>query len=77
MFHGELFFYRNPYLEECLSSYGGPVLPHVALGGFLASNETLSDDPQYLQATVLVITLPINNYFNKSLLIPALAWEKA
>ncbi|KAK3863989.1 hypothetical protein Pcinc_030288, partial [Petrolisthes cinctipes] len=67
----------NPYLKECLSSYGGPVLPHVALGGFLDSNETLSDDPQYFKATVLVITLPINNYFNKSLLIPALAWEKA
>lgn len=59
-----------------MGSYGGPVLPHVALGGFLESNQTLSDDPNYLKADTLVITLPINNFFNKSLLKPALAWEK-
>ncbi|XP_042239524.1 NPC intracellular cholesterol transporter 1-like [Homarus americanus] len=66
----------NAYQEHCMGSYGGPVLPHVALGGFLQSNETLSDDPDYLKANTLVITLPINNFFNKSLLKPALAWEK-
>lgn len=66
----------NAYQEHCMGSYGGPVLPHVALGGFLESNQTLSDDPDYLKADTLVITLPINNFFNKSLLKPALAWEK-
>ncbi|XP_045599386.1 NPC intracellular cholesterol transporter 1 [Procambarus clarkii] len=67
----------NAYQEQCMGTYGGPVLPHVALGGFLDSNQTLSDDPNYLKANTLVITLPINNFFNKSLLKPALAWEKA
>lgn len=66
----------NAYQQHCMGSYGGPVLPHVALGGFLESNQTLSDDPNYLKANTLVITLPINNFFNKSLLKPALAWEK-
>ena len=58
-----------------MGTYGGPVLPHVALGGFLASNETLADSPDYLAADTVVITLPINNYFNKTLLGPALSWE--
>ena len=69
--------FRNAFQEECMGTYGGPVLSHVALGGFLDDNETLSDNPNYLKANTLVITLPINNYFNKSLLKPALAWEKA
>ncbi|MPC37079.1 Niemann-Pick C1 protein [Portunus trituberculatus] len=67
----------NAFQTECMGSYGGPVLPHVALGGFLDDNETLTDNPNYLKADTLVITFPINNYFNKSLLKPALAWEKA
>lgn len=58
-----------------MGTYDGPVLPHVALGGFLGENETLADSPDYLSANTLVITLPINNYFNKSKLQPALAWE--
>lgn len=66
----------NAFQEKCMGSYGGPVLPHVALGGFLDDNETLTDNPNYLKADTLVITFPINNYFNKSLLKPALAWEK-
>lgn len=53
------------------------MLPHVALGGFLAPNQSLSEDPNYLKADTLVITLPIDNFFNKSKLEPALAWEKA
>ncbi|KAK7065979.1 NPC intracellular cholesterol transporter 1, partial [Halocaridina rubra] len=66
----------NAYQEHCMGSYGGPVLTHVALGGFLEANQTLSENPNYLKADTLVITLPINNYFNTSLLEPALAWEK-
>lgn len=66
----------NAYQEQCLGTYGGPVLTHVALGGFLEGNQTLSENPNYLKADTLVITLPINNYFNTSLLAPALAWEK-
>lgn len=53
------------------------MLPHVALGGFLAADQALSEEPDYLKADTLVITLPINNYFNKTKLNPALAWEEA
>lgn len=68
--------HRNAYQEHCMGSYGGPVLPHVALGGFLAKNQTLSENPNYMLADTLVITLPINNFFNTSMLKPALAWEE-
>ena len=51
------------------------MLPHVALGGFLAEDEALSEDPDYLAADTLVITLPVDNYFDRSKLAPALAWE--
>lgn len=67
---------RNPYFRECVASYGGPVLPHVVLGGFLGPKEFLSKDANFLEADTLVITFPIDNYFNKSLLEPALQWEK-
>ena len=66
----------NRYSDECLGTYGGPVLPHVALGGFLSADQALSEEPDYLIADTLVITFPINNYFDGSKLAPALAWEK-
>lgn len=66
----------NAFQEHCMGTYGGPVLTHVALGGFLSPNETLSQSADYLSANTLVITLPIDNFFNKSLIQPALAWEK-
>ncbi|RXG72798.1 Niemann-Pick C1 protein [Armadillidium vulgare] len=67
----------NPYLRECIATYGGPIMPHVILGGFLGPDETLSKGADFLLADTLVITFPINNYFNKSRLKPALEWEKA
>ncbi|XP_076063159.1 Niemann-Pick type C-1a isoform X2 [Oratosquilla oratoria] len=66
----------NPYLDSCRGAYGGPVLPHVALGGVLAPNQSLTDSAEYIKADTIVITLPLNNYHNKSLLAPALAWEE-
>uniref|UniRef100_A0A6A7FZJ5 Niemann-Pick C1 protein-like n=4 Tax=Hirondellea gigas TaxID=1518452 RepID=A0A6A7FZJ5_9CRUS len=66
---------NNRYFPECLGTYGGPVLPHVALGGFLAEDQALSEEPDYFIADTLVITFPIDNFFNKTKLAPALAWE--
>lgn len=61
----------------CLGSYGGPVIPYTALGGFLKDDETsLSDNPDYFNSTALIITMTLQNYADKSLLGPALAWEK-
>lgn len=67
---------RNYYLPDCLGSYGGPVDPAVATGGFLAPGQTLSDDPKYYKARALILTFLVNNYHNKTKLGPAMQWER-
>eukprot|EP00064_Thunnus_orientalis_P007459 superscaffoldBa00000832_g7480 len=55
--------------DPCLGTYGGPVFPWLALGGY--------DETNYNNATALVITFPLNNYLNDSVRMgKALAWEK-
>ncbi|KAL4714887.1 hypothetical protein ACJJTC_012559 [Scirpophaga incertulas] len=65
---------KNPYM--CLAPYGGPVLPAVALGGFLAPGEPLSGRARFHEARALIITVLVNNRHDASLLKPALEWEK-
>lgn len=55
--------------DSCLGTFGGPIFPWLALGGY--------DDTNYNNATALVITLPLNNYLNDTVrLDKARAWEK-
>ncbi|XP_074056173.1 NPC intracellular cholesterol transporter 1-like [Macrotis lagotis] len=55
--------------DSCLGTFGGPVFPWLVLGGY--------DEQNYNNATALVITLPVNNYYNNTeKLQRALAWEK-
>ncbi|XP_013884708.1 NPC intracellular cholesterol transporter 1 [Austrofundulus limnaeus] len=55
--------------DPCLGTFGGPVFPWLALGGY--------DDTNYNNATSLVITFPLNNYLNDpEKMNKALAWEK-
>ncbi|XP_041848223.1 NPC intracellular cholesterol transporter 1 [Melanotaenia boesemani] len=55
--------------DPCLGTFGGPVFPWLALGGY--------DDTNYNNATALVITFPLNNYLNDSVRMgKVLAWEK-
>ncbi|XP_035025162.2 NPC intracellular cholesterol transporter 1 [Hippoglossus stenolepis] len=55
--------------DPCLGTFGGPIFPWLALGGY--------DETNYNNATALVITFPLNNYLNDSVrLDKALAWEK-
>ncbi|XP_052755080.1 NPC intracellular cholesterol transporter 1 isoform X3 [Galleria mellonella] len=65
---------NNPY--TCLAPYGGPVLPAVALGGFLAPGEQLDRNTRFHEATALIITILVNNKYDKEQLKPALEWEK-
>ncbi|XP_018568156.1 Niemann-Pick C1 protein isoform X3 [Anoplophora glabripennis] len=66
----------NIYNPDCLAKYGGPVDPAIALGGFLQPGETLAKDPHYENATAIILTFLVDNYHNKSRLVPALEWEK-
>ncbi|KAM4841405.1 NPC intracellular cholesterol transporter 1 [Thomomys bottae] len=55
--------------DPCLGTFGGPVFPWLVLGGY--------DGQNYNNATALVITFPVNNYYNDTeKLQKALAWEK-
>ncbi|XP_061835240.2 NPC intracellular cholesterol transporter 1 isoform X1 [Nerophis lumbriciformis] len=55
--------------DSCLGTFGGPVFPWLALGGY--------DSTNYNNATGLVITFPINNYLNDTVRLgKARAWEK-
>ncbi|XP_065608663.1 NPC intracellular cholesterol transporter 1 [Cyrtonyx montezumae] len=55
--------------DPCLGAFGGPVFPWLVLGGY--------DGDNYNNATALIITLPVNNYYNDSKkLLKALSWEK-
>lgn len=64
----------DPY---CMGTYGGPVFPYTALGGFLDEGEVISKSPRYTESTALVITILNTNYLDKSKLGPVMAWEKA
>ncbi|KAG5875522.1 hypothetical protein JTB14_013676 [Gonioctena quinquepunctata] len=67
----------NPFDPlDCLAPYGGPVDPAIALGGFLQPGETLAKEPNYKNATAVILTFLVNNHHNKSLLTPAMEWEK-
>lgn len=60
----------DPKFETpCLGSFGGPVNPNIAFGGF--------DGTDYNNASTLIITFVVNNHKDKSKLGKALAWEKA
>ncbi|XP_034945792.1 NPC intracellular cholesterol transporter 1 isoform X2 [Chelonus insularis] len=66
----------NAYGPDCLAPYGGPVEPAIAVGGFPpASNPR--EHPSYEKATAIIMTILVNNYHNKTKLIPAMEWEKA
>lgn len=66
----------NELLLPCLGSYGGPVFPYTALGGFLEGHQELGEDPKYKNATALVISFIVNNNYDKDKLKMAMAWEK-
>ncbi|KAG8442189.1 hypothetical protein GDO86_011113 [Hymenochirus boettgeri] len=55
--------------DPCLGTFGGPIFPWLVLGGY--------DGEHYSNATALVITLPVNNFYNDTVkLNKAKAWEQ-
>lgn len=68
---------QNPFNTACFAPYGGPLEPAVTFGGFLVEGEVLFGRPHYEQANSVILTFLVNNYHNKTLLAPALDWERA
>lgn len=52
---------RNPYLSDCLSNFKGPVLPAVALGGFLKPGDPLTKRSRFHEANALIVTFLVKN----------------
>ncbi|XP_076222657.1 Niemann-Pick type C-1a isoform X4 [Nomia melanderi] len=67
---------QNAYNPQCLAPYGGPIEPAIAIGGFLKPGQDLHN-PSYEKATAVILTLLVNNYHDKSKLVPAMEWEKS
>lgn len=57
-----------------MAPYGGPVEPGIALGGY--PRDDSDNGPDYKMATGVILTFLVNNNVNKTLLEPALEWEK-
>ena len=68
--------FNNPYDLDCIASYGGPIDPAVAFGGFLKPGDNLAKSPSFENAQSVILTFLVNNQDNSSLLEPALEWEK-
>ncbi|XP_046396992.1 NPC intracellular cholesterol transporter 1 isoform X2 [Ischnura elegans] len=70
--------FQNSYNPVCLAPYGGPVEPSIAVGGFLSKHNAADGpaaQPKLETATAIILTFLVNNYHNKTKLIPALQWE--
>ncbi|ALC49360.1 Npc1b [Drosophila busckii] len=65
---------RVPMLEDCFSTYGGPIEPGIAVGGM--PKVAAGEDPEYMLATGLVLTFLGKNQNDAALLEPSFAWEK-
>ena len=57
-----------------MAPYGGPIEPAIAIGGIPKPKHGQSMD--YKMATGMVLTFLVKNRADKSLLGPAVAWEK-
>uniref|UniRef100_A0A182JGB1 Uncharacterized protein n=1 Tax=Anopheles atroparvus TaxID=41427 RepID=A0A182JGB1_ANOAO len=65
---------RNAYLPACFGTYGGPIEPGVALGGF--PQPAAGANPDFRLASAVILTFLVENKVNKDELGPALEWEK-
>uniref|UniRef100_A0A182W4Q6 SSD domain-containing protein n=1 Tax=Anopheles minimus TaxID=112268 RepID=A0A182W4Q6_9DIPT len=65
---------RNAYLPSCFGTYGGPIEPGVAVGGF--PPPASGANPDFRLATGVVLTFLVENKANKDELGPALEWEQ-
>ncbi|XP_035780137.1 NPC intracellular cholesterol transporter 1 homolog 1b-like [Anopheles albimanus] len=66
---------RNAYLPSCFGTYGGPIEPGVALGGFPRPTEP-GGTPDFRLATAVILTFLVENKANKDELGPAERWER-
>ncbi|GAB1859492.1 Niemann-Pick C1 protein [Camponotus japonicus] len=65
---------QNPFNPDCLAPYKGPIIPAIAIGGYLKEGEY--DSENYNRATGLVLTFLVRNSLNEEDLVPIIKWEQ-
>lgn len=58
---------KNPFENNCLSSFGGPIQPFMVVGGYR--------DEEYNTSNALIMTYIVNNYKSDEHLMQAMSWE--
>ncbi|XP_066583703.1 NPC intracellular cholesterol transporter 1 homolog 1b-like isoform X2 [Prorops nasuta] len=67
---------QNPYNMECLAPYKGPIIPAIAIGGFLKPNQYNYDSDDYIKANGIILSFLVKNSVHSNDLKAALEWEK-
>uniref|UniRef100_A0ABD2XPG3 SSD domain-containing protein n=1 Tax=Trichogramma kaykai TaxID=54128 RepID=A0ABD2XPG3_9HYME len=67
----------NPFDPDCLAPYKGPILPDIALGGFLREDDKdrKYDVKDYINSTGLVVTFLVRNSKDEKHVEMAKRWE--
>lgn len=68
--------YSNPYNVNCLAPYKGPIIPSIALGGFLKDEKINYDASDYIKSSGLILTFLVRYPRNKEKLDIVLKWEQ-
>lgn len=68
--------FRNSFNLDCLAPYKGPIIPAIAIGGFLRKDTFEYDSSDYIQATGLVLTFLVRNSLDEKDLVPIKKWEQ-
>ncbi|XP_028982486.1 NPC intracellular cholesterol transporter 1 homolog 1b [Diachasma alloeum] len=66
---------QNAFLPECLGPYKGPVIPDIAIGGYLVEGKTTYEASDYIKATAVVLSFMVKNKSDKDELEPMRKWE--
>ncbi|KAL0126706.1 hypothetical protein PUN28_005221 [Cardiocondyla obscurior] len=67
---------QNSFNPECLAPYKGPIIPAIAIGGFLREGEFKYDSSDYIKSTALILTFLVKNSVNEKDLAPVIKWEQ-
>ncbi|XP_058790036.1 NPC intracellular cholesterol transporter 1 homolog 1b-like [Phymastichus coffea] len=66
----------NPYQINCLAPYKGPIIPAIALGGFLEDDKESYGADDYVTSNALALTFLVNNPKDKDKLDLSMKWEQ-
>ncbi|KAL6429081.1 hypothetical protein ACFW04_008102 [Cataglyphis niger] len=67
---------QNPFNENCMAPYKGPIIPALATGGFLREGKFEYDSTDYSKATGLILTFLVRNSLKEEDLVPVIKWEQ-